>query len=97
MEYLTIIPEKELQAIKSSQEKILKLLETLHSQKSDPAAGFKYISEEKAKELLGKKTTWFWQQRTKGLLSFSKVGNSIFYLQSDITELLDKNFYEKFR
>ena len=96
MENLVIIPEKELKALINNQSKILNLLESLSTQKSQSSSDFKYISEEEAKNLLGKKATWFWQQRTQGKISYSKVGNSIFYKRTEIEKLFDDNLFEKF-
>jgi len=96
MENLVIIPEKELKAILNNQKKSLSQLESLSKHKPQGSFNFKYIPEDKAKELLGKKTTWFWKQRTEGKISYSKVGNTIFYLLSDIEKLLDDNFNETF-
>lgn len=96
MDNLVIIPEKELKTIRENQNMILKKLEGISLQKEDSSLNFRYIPEEKAKTLLGKKATWFWQQRTQGKLAYSKVGNSIFYLLEDITKMLDDNLIEKF-
>ncbi len=96
MENLVLIPEKELKSLLSNQTKILRLLEDLSTQKSQSTSNFKYITEEEAKNILGKKSTWFWQQRTQGKFSYSKVGNTIFYKRSEIEKIFDDNFHEKF-
>lgn len=47
-----------------------------------------YITEDEAKKLLSRKTTWFWGMRKDGNLKFSKVGNRIYYLKHDIINLI---------
>lgn len=56
-----------------------------------------YISEKEAQQLLGKKTTWFWSMRTKGHLSYTKVGNKVFYNKKDLEKYLTENKKEAFR
>ena len=56
-----------------------------------------YISEKEAQQLLGKKTTWFWSMRTKGHLSFTKVGNKVFYHKKDLEKYLEDCKIEAFR
>ena len=40
----------------------------------------KYVSEEQAKKILGKSTTWLWEQRKSGSIGFSKIGSTNYYL-----------------
>ncbi len=75
-----------LDEIKNTQLKILSLFET--TQKDDLSD---YITESQAKDLLKKKTTWFWQMRKSGQLKFSKIGKAIYYSKSDIIKLFEKN------
>ena len=55
-----------------------------------------YISEQQAKIMLGRKTTWFWQMRVKGRIGFSKIGNKIFYAKKDIEIFLGRYRKEAF-
>jgi len=87
MEDMVIIPKKQLDEIQKTQSEILKKLNQLSS--TDKKVNKKYISENEAKEILGKKTTWFWLQRTNGVLQYSKVGNQIFYKLEDIEKLFE--------
>jgi len=96
MENLVIIPAKELKAILDNQNKILKLLENISIDKTQKKYEFNYLKEEDAKKILGKKSTWFWKQRTEGKLSYSKIGNSIFYKRTEIEKLFDDNLLDKF-
>ena len=49
-----------------------------------------YISERDAKKLLKRGTTWFWNQRQKGL-PFFKLGGEVYYKKSDLTLLMKTN------
>jgi hypothetical protein len=82
---LLIIPEEFLNEIKAKQEKIIGLLEN-YNKDSEPI----YLTEKEAKELLKKKSTWFWQMRRDGLLPYSKIGKSIFYSVKDLNSILEK-------
>ena len=50
-----------------------------------------WISEEEAKKLLGRETTWFWQKRKVGELRYTKAGNKIFYEMDDLKLFLERN------
>ncbi len=81
-----LVSDEILDEIKNTQLKILSLFETtLKDDLSD------YITESQAKDLLKKKTTWFWQMRKRGQLKFSKIGKAIYYSKSDIIKLFEKN------
>ena len=56
--------------------------------KSSDSLG-QFISEEKAKELLGRGTTWFYYQRRDGRLKSYKVGSSVFYQLKDLENLIE--------
>lgn len=75
-----------LEEIKKTQLKILELFET--SRKDELT---EFITESQAKEILKKKSTWFWQMRKSGQLSFSKIGKAIYYSKADIIKLFNKN------
>lgn len=81
-----LVSDEILDEIKNTQLKILSLFET--TQKDDLSD---YITESQAKDLLKKKTTWFWQMRKSGQLKFSKIGKAIYYSKSDIIKLFEKN------
>lgn len=50
-----------------------------------------YIEEKEAIQLLGRKTTWFYNMRQAGILPYTKIGSKIFYAKSDLIQILDKN------
>lgn len=58
--------------------------------KTDSILG-EFISEKEARKLLGRKTTWFYEQRRSGRLPYSKVGSKVFYKREDLVALLNNN------
>ena len=72
------------------EQRLLKIEETLKriEKKLDQNSSFveDYISEADAKEMLGRGTTWFWEQRRAGL-HFYKLGGAVFYKLSDLEAL----------
>ncbi len=87
-ESMLLVPEDFLQDISEKTGRILELL--AEERDSNQSLGG-YITEPEASRLLGRKTTWFWNLRKIGKLSFTKVGNKIFYNKADIIALLDSN------
>lgn len=57
---------------------------------SETALG-EFISEKDARNLLGRKTTWFYEQRRAGRLPYSKVGSKVYYKREDLFNLLTSN------
>ena len=60
---LSLVPEELLDEIKSKQDKIISLLEN-----GQLITQNEFITESQAKEILQKKSTWFWQMRKIGNL-----------------------------
>jgi hypothetical protein len=87
-EMLLLVPKNFLDKITEQQNKILTILSS-----DNPSNGQlgDYLSESEAKKVLGKKSTWFWNMRTSGQLTYTKVGNTVYYSRMDIIELLNKN------
>lgn len=46
------------------------------------------IPEKEAQKLLGKGTTWFWQQRQSGRLNAKKLGGTNYYDLSELQNLI---------
>ncbi|MFN8353201.1 MAG: helix-turn-helix domain-containing protein [Spirosomataceae bacterium] len=90
-----LVPKSYLDKLEESQKKILSMLEG--GQTTSTTSVGNYVPEPEAMRLLGRKSTWFWQQRTSGELAYSKVGNKIYYSRLDILALLDKNRKKIFR
>ena len=84
---LLLVPKAFLDSLLDRQNKILTLLENI----PDKNQVGDYITEGEAQKLLGRKATWFWGMRTRGLLQFSKVGNKVFYSKKDIEKLLENH------
>jgi hypothetical protein len=84
---LLVVPQAFLESLAEGQNKILALLENT----PDKNGIGDYITEAEAQKVLGRKATWFWGMRTKGLLAHSKVGNKVFYSRKDIEQFLENH------
>lgn len=84
---LILVPQAFLYSLEATQKEIL---EKLNSTTKKESVTGEYVSETLAKEQLGKKTTWFWEQRKKGLLPYVKVGGKVFYHKKDILQLFEQ-------
>jgi len=87
-----LVPQEVLANLIDGQERILKAL-TNQSKETETIGD--YIPESQAKRLLGRKTTWFWNLRKSGKLTFSKVGNKIFYSKANILKFMEGERNEK--
>ena len=83
---LSIVSEEFLEQINEKQDKILTLLQEGNLYKHN-----EFITESQAKEILQKKSTWFWQMRKNGMLPFRKIGKSIYYSKTEINQLLENS------
>ena len=81
---LSIVPDSFLEKINEKQDQIIDLLKSTEYQNQN-----EFLTEKAARELLQKKTTWFWQMRKDGLLPFRKIGKSIYYSKKEINQLLE--------
>lgn len=86
---MVLVSQDHLDRLELKLEEILDAVQNRDRQ--SPAIG-KYISEQEAKKLLNKSTTWLWEQRTKGKLPSSKVGSTNYYRTEDIEALIEENF-----
>ena len=91
---LVLVPQSYLDSLLENSKEILILLKGKTNLSSQSIGD--YITEEEAQRILGRKTTWLWDKRTKGKLAFSKVGNKIYYSIKDIESLLNANKKETF-
>ena len=66
---------------------ILEKLENIEQKLEKPLSVNDYISEREAKKMLTRGTTWFWEQRKKGL-PFFKLGAEVYYKKSDLLILM---------
>lgn len=81
---LSIVPDSFLENLIEKQDQIINLLKTTESVTQND-----FIIEKEAREILHKKTTWFWQMRKNGVLPFRKIGKSIYYSKKEINQLLE--------
>jgi len=84
---LLVVPRAFMESLLEGQNKILNLLEKL----SDKSHVGDYVTEPEAQKILGRKATWFWTMRTRGLLTFAKVGSKVFYSKKDIEKFLESH------
>jgi len=66
---------------------ILEKLENIEQKLEKPLSVDDYISEREAKKMLTRGTTWFWEQRKKGL-PFFKLGAEVYYKKLDLLILM---------
>ena len=83
---LSIVPDSFLEKLNEKQDQIIDLLKS-----TDKLSQNEFLTEKEARELLQKKTTWFWQMRKDGLLPFRKIGKSIYYSKKEINQLLENS------
>jgi hypothetical protein len=85
---LVLVPLEMLDEIKQ-------LISDLKSNKNEslekPQVLGEFIAEKDARKLLGRKTTWFYEQRRSGRLPYSKVGSKVYYKRDDLFNLLTNN------
>lgn len=60
-----------------------------NSKKSYPKELEDFITEFRAKQLLGRSTTWFWELRKSGF-PYAKLKGEIYYRKSDFVEYLNR-------
>lgn len=79
---------------KPEYDRLLRGMEELRELFNAQTAGVRlqdWIDEKQAQTLLGLKTTTLWALRKTGKLTFSRLGNKIFYSLESINTLLNKN------
>jgi hypothetical protein len=69
--------------------RILKKLENIAGKLESPKSLKDYKSEQEAKELLHRGTTWFWERRKAGELPYTKLGGQVYYKTSDLVKYLE--------
>lgn len=89
-----LISESSLRDLHRKLDQILQCLD------DRPGAGGnlgKWVPEKEAQALTGKKATALWQLRVRGLLSYTKINNRVFYDRDSILALLESNKVQAFR
>ena len=69
---------------------ILEKLKNIEQKLEKPLSVEDFISELQARKLLTRGSTWFWEQRKKGLPSY-KLGAEVYYKKSDLLILIKSN------
>ena len=81
-----IVPYEKMEEL---MRKIDKLCEAFTFINKDKNILGEYITENEAKEILSKETTWFWNKRKAGELTGKKAGNKWYYKRSDILKFIE--------
>jgi hypothetical protein len=88
MENLLITTEEQIKKIVKAS--MIEALNNFNPSNSSSELG-DYIEEKQAIQILGRKTTWFYNMRQAGKLPFTKVGSKTFYSKADLLNILDLN------
>lgn len=80
----TVVSKEFMDELKNDIAKLFELLKTSKGTNKE------VISEKEAQELLGRKTTWFFEMRKSGKLPYSKAGSKVYYQKSDLFNLIKK-------
>ena len=88
MEKIFIATEQQLKSFLEDLFKSL-LTEKIPDKKSSELGD--YIEEKEAIQLLGRKTTWFYNMRQAGKLPVTKIGSKTLYSKADLLQILDNN------
>ncbi len=81
-----LISEEVLDKLVSQQEEILNILKGGFQNQPDDD----YITEDDAKKMYPRGTTWFWNKRKSGELQFYKLGQTVYYKRADLLNLISK-------
>jgi hypothetical protein len=83
-----LTPQDSLNEILKVQKEIISVL----SKGENQSAGIgDWIPEKEAQKILGKKVTSLWDLRKRGKLTFTKVGNKVFYSRNNIIKFMESN------
>lgn len=83
--YFSMVPESVLNELIKKQDQILQLLTNKTESLSE------YITEEEAKSIINRGSTWFWNQRKAGFLDYRKVGQTVYYKRESIINIVTGN------
>ncbi|MFY0644995.1 MAG: helix-turn-helix domain-containing protein [Bacteroidia bacterium] len=82
-----------MKKIENNQRRILKKLDELKRKiEGDKQDLSDYVSEQEAKKLLGRGTTWFWERRKAGVLPYTKHGGQVYYRRADLVKYMEDGF-----
>ncbi|MGK0366566.1 MAG: hypothetical protein ACI85O_003640 [Saprospiraceae bacterium] len=97
-----MVPEADFNAMNAKLDTILMQLSSTdgfaNTLKNDASIiGGKWVPEKKAQEITGRKGTTLWKMRQKGLLTYTRLNNHVYYDMKSILALLDDNKKEAYR
>jgi hypothetical protein len=82
---MVLVQLEDFRRLEEKQDEILNLLKSRAANSSDTG---EYITEEQAKDIFPRGSTWFWMKRKAGL-PFKKVGQTVYYKRADLQKLID--------
>lgn len=97
-----MVPEADFNAMNAKLDTILMQMRDNDGQsnalKNDASIiGGKWVPEKKAQEITGRKGTTLWKMRQKGMLTYTRLNNHVYYDMVSILALLDSNKKEAYR
>ncbi len=87
---MVLVPQQTLDEIKNDQKELFNLVKDMKlTSTPEGTVAKKFITESKAKEMLGKGTTWFYNQRKSGVLKAKKIGGTNYYNLDQIENMFN--------
>jgi hypothetical protein len=83
-----MIPEEILEELIQATGDIKKIKDLLEKEDHSRTLG-EFITEEKAKEILSRGTTWFWNKRKSGELPGKKAAGRWYYKSTDLNKYIE--------
>ncbi len=84
---MIIVSNKKLDELN---QKIELVIEMLNAKKNESQPLGDYITENEARTILSRKTTWFYEKRKSKELPGKKMGGTWYYKRSDILNIIEK-------
>ena len=88
MQNMVLMEEQRFESLFNKVEQIYDALINGASKTTNDLNGF--VSEDDAVKLVGKSKTWLWRKRVDGYLPFKKLGSKVYYLKTDLLNLLQE-------
>jgi hypothetical protein len=97
-----MVPEDDFKAMNAKLDTILMQMRDSEGEsnawkKDASIIGGKWVPEKKAQEITGRKGTTLWKMRQKGMITYTKLNNHVYYDMKSILDLLDSNKKEAYR
>ena len=86
---MVIIEQHQFDALMSKIDRIYTAMIINKNQNSSEING--YISEDDASKKLGRSKTWFWRNRTNGIIPYKKMGSRVYYKKEDLLKMIKES------